>query len=55
VHDVRGRRVLAREVMALPGVRAEVTLDFSGLAPGVYVVRLVGLWEPAPTRLTVLR
>ncbi|HLT46074.1 MAG TPA: hypothetical protein VK002_02495, partial [Rubricoccaceae bacterium] len=42
VHDLRGRRVLTREVAALPGVRAEVALDLAGLAPGVYAVRLAG-------------
>jgi hypothetical protein len=54
VHDVRGRQVLAREVAAVPGARAEVALDLSGLAPGVYVVRLAGQGGGAPVRLAVL-
>jgi hypothetical protein len=54
VHDVRGRQVFTQDVTALPGVRAEAALDLSGLAPGVYVVRLAGQGGVAPVRLAVL-
>jgi hypothetical protein len=54
VHDALGRRVLVRDLgRRVPG-RHDATLDLRGLAPGVYVVRVMAGTEAATRLLTRL-
>ncbi len=55
VVDALGRSVLRADLGAQPAGAGTARLDVSGLAPGVYVVRLVSGDVRASTRISVLR
>lgn len=55
VYDVRGRLVAAPAARPFAAGRHEVPLDTSGLAAGIYVVRLRTATEAATQKLLVVR